>query len=290
MKDKLMKIIMQESLINRKPTIESIKNSTIEENNKSIYLGTGLSSSKKVSIGTPFDLLSMILIANKVKNEIGSTTIYHNIADLHAATNNFTNKELEEALKKQEENITKITESLDIKEYKILKSSQFHETEEYQKIISKINIDKHKYVQKEIADIEYFRQQKKAGIKIGWSIKSNSTSFDEVFFDKQYKEIFGNKIISIYTVPGKRLDDKAPNAAPYILTEDEINSRIIFKENEQVAKKLNENDCSKQTQKTVKKYLTAITRLYQETIEPLEGNLDNKISYIISKAFNEVKK
>ncbi|MBC8500937.1 MAG: hypothetical protein H8D38_04185 [DPANN group archaeon] len=282
-KDQLTKIVMQESLVEKKSTRISIEQANISEINN-IYLGTGVSTATDLSVGTPFDVLSMILLAEKVRRATNNETIYHNIADTHALTNKFPAEKVQAATLTQKNNISRITKSLGLENYEVILSSEFHNLKDYADIVSRLEVEAHEYVKYEVADIEFFRKTRNAGIKIGWAIKSDTqTKFDEVFFDKYYQQVFGNSIISIYSVSGKRLDDKAPNAAPYILTERELETRIQLSSNEDVEKKLANADCSPTTLKMMKNHLKSITRLYQELIEQLEGNIEEKTNYIIQK-------
>jgi hypothetical protein len=74
-------------------TKEGIKGVTLTKDG-SIYFGTGLCSHTEMSHGVPCDILSMILNAASLKKKLGLKSIYHNLADSHALSNNFPFEEV----------------------------------------------------------------------------------------------------------------------------------------------------------------------------------------------------
>jgi hypothetical protein len=282
MKDIIKKIIMQEKLIEKEPTLNSI-GLYKKTNVNNIYLGTGLGNHQEMSIGFPIDLLSMILTAEKIRRITGGE-IYHNIADNHALTNDFDFEKIKILSEKNLNDLTRITKNLNLEKYNIFQSSKFHRSNEYNQILSGINIKEHAYVQKELADIEFFRQVHNTNIKIGWAIKGkDKTNYDEVFFDNIYTKTFGNQIISIYTTLGKRLEDRRPNAAPYILLENDLEKRIHFQQEKNTKEIIQDSNCNTTTKNIFKNYLKGLVRLYEQVIEPLNGSVEKKTDQIILK-------
>ena len=59
-----------------------IFNNKTRENN--IFLGIGLTTSSEVSIGVPFDILGIVLVAEKIRRKLNFSKVIVQIADEHA--------------------------------------------------------------------------------------------------------------------------------------------------------------------------------------------------------------
>ncbi|MGC8662506.1 MAG: hypothetical protein ACP5RT_01835 [Candidatus Micrarchaeia archaeon] len=256
-------------------------------NDSSIYFGTGICSHKDLSKGVPFDILSMILTAVSIRKKFGLKTIYHNIADTHALSNNFSKESVEAMTMHYEETVEKIKAVLNIKNYEILRASVFNEDEEYKEILKMSeNMPElstlHSYALQEMADIEFFRR-KGATLKIGWTMSIPNSQFDETFFDKKFSEHISSNVGFIYIIPGRSFDKNKPRVAPYI--DFNPTKRIMIPDEDVLAKITKAEEEFGKAIKSRTKYYQDLFKLWREFDPNLPENttLVEGIQYILDK-------
>lgn len=283
--DRLEKLITNDPLFETKPSIEAINPAIAKCEGGSIYFGTGLSTPKKVSQGFPFDLLSMSLGAEKIRRALGLHAIYHHIADTHALSNPFVDEVVLAGLAANAQNTLKLmSDNLGLQSYKVMLSSEFDSSPVYECILDNIKTEENEYVRRELADVEYYRQEKGVCLKIGWIIQAEKTKlkFDERLFDREYLSVVNGDMSFVYLKAGRTLSKTRPKASPYICTDYE--NRIVLQPDENVAVKLQ----SKVPSPKVLAHLTDIVHLYEEIIGPVKGStLAEQIQFIIDKIFGK---
>jgi hypothetical protein len=146
-REKLEKLIKNEALIETQPSLEGT--STYADNTKgnAIYYGTGLATPKHPAIGLPFDVLGMVLVAEKIKRTLGLSDIYHHIADTHAKTNEWADAEAIDRRAHETQYILNLmADNLKLDGFHVMLSSEFDQSEEYKEILREFNgSDKHDY-------------------------------------------------------------------------------------------------------------------------------------------------
>lgn len=70
-------LVLNEALIEQKPTLEATSLSAIDSSPEgSIYYGTGLTTPRAIAFGLPFDVLGMILVAERVRKTLDLKGVY----------------------------------------------------------------------------------------------------------------------------------------------------------------------------------------------------------------------
>lgn len=284
----LQKLLQNDALFEGAPSLSGINPEVIETPGGSIYYGTGLSTSKEISIALPFDVLSMVLSAERIRRTLGMDKIYHFIADTHAKSNKlYPDDFVDKRAKETKEQLETMFANLGLDAFEIIFASDFDKSPEYNEIYQSFSTDKHEYVKREVADIEWLRRNKNLKLKVGWIIQANETDlgFDERVFDREYAEKMGNTISFVYLKPGRTFDKSRPKASPYIHIASE--TRLLLKKDEDVKAKLAEAESvwGDKHLGGVRGYFTDIVRAYEKVIGPL-GKLpvEEKIQAIIDKA------
>ncbi len=75
--DRFEEVLYAEPLVHAAATIETLRPSILREAGGSIYYGTGLTTRKALSVGVPFDILTFVLVAEKLRRTLGFRNIYH---------------------------------------------------------------------------------------------------------------------------------------------------------------------------------------------------------------------
>ncbi len=281
------KMVQNEPLLEVKPSIEGIDQRLQEIERPSIYYGTGLCTPTDLSQELPFDILSMILLAEKLKKSLGLDQIYHHLADTHAKSNpQFNPQEIDSLANKTKEALLRITKNLELTGFNVILSSEFDNTQKYKQLLEKAETNEHEYVKREITDIEWYRQEKKAYIKLGWIIQATETNlgFDERIFDREYRKVFDSGVSFLYLKAGRTLDKSRPKASPYIHIPGE--QRILLVKGEGVKEKLAnaEKEFGEKNLGGARKYLISIVREYENLYGPLGTiPIEDKISAIIER-------
>lgn len=289
--DALRKLIQNEAMFEIVPSLAGIDPEAIKEPGGSIYYGTGLCTPKELSVGLPFDTLGMVLVAERLRRLLGMERIIHFVADTHAKSNRLFGEEaIDELGRKTRKTLELMAKNLGLENFEVLFASEFDQTQEYLKILEFVQprSDKHEYVEREVADIEWLRIQRGLKMKVGWIIQATETVLgsDERVFDREYKSIFpGGKISFLYTKAGRTLDRKRPKASPYVCIPKE--QRILLVPEEKVREKLAEAEKAMNGDKSLggaKNHLMAIVRLYERLFGSL-GNqpYEEKVQLIIAK-------
>ncbi len=288
--EKFKVFVANNSLLETHPSIAGISDSFPIDKQPSIYYGTGICTPKQLSAELPIDILSMMLVTERMRRQFDLGEIYHHIADTHALTNkHFDQDAVKKLAAKTEESLTQIAKNLGLEHFHFILASAFDQTSSYQEILNSFKTDKHEYVQREVADIEWYRKEKNVYLKTGWIIQSAETSLgnDERVFDREYKNKINGDVSFLYLKAGRTLDKARPKASPYISIAGE--SRIHIKKGESVSSKLEkakeEFGPDKQFGGT-RRYLLDILREYEKIYGSFNMSMsfEERLQMIIDKA------
>lgn len=287
--ERFVTLLRNEPLIEAEPSIHGISPSLFSQKEGAIYYGTGLTTPRALSIGLPFDVLGMVMTAEKLRRALNLTKIIHHIADTHALSNEFASKEVVEKIAQDAEKTMSIVAAhLNIPELIVVRSSSFDNLAEYKLLMDKIETSKGDYVHRELADVLWYRTKFNMVLKIGWIIQASKVAegFDERLYDSEYIRLFGTDLSFIYLKAGRTFDKKRPKVSPYISVPDE--QRILLRADEPVREKF-DRAMELWPDKTLGgavNHLNAIVRLYERLMEPIgRATLPEKIQTIINRIF-----
>jgi len=287
------KLVRNEALIEAGPSLDALNPNIVETDGGSLYYGTGLTTPREISVGLPFDVLGMILTAEKLRRVGGFDNIYHHIADTHAKTNDWISEDqVDERAKQVVQTLETVKSNLDLEHFFPVLSSSFDTTPEYEELVEGFgDSEEHEYVRREMADMEWYRVRHGVKIKLGWIIQASETEvgFDERRFDREYMRFHGTDLSFIYTKPGRTFDPSRPKASPYIKIASE--GRLLLDPGENVVVTLERAVEAANGDKHLggaRKHLESIVRLY-ESLYGTFGKvpLEEKIQKIIDKCFGK---
>ncbi len=284
----LRKLVTNEAIFETAPSVQGINPRLNEVASGAVYFGTGLCTPSQISKGLPFDILSMLFTAEKIRRLLPNGTVYHCIADTHAYSNKrFDEGAIRDVAERERTTLRKIAQNFKFDWYEVLLISEFDRTKRYVDILNRLPVSRsdHEYVVRELADMEWLRQEKNVCIKVSWIIQATETSlgFDERLFDRRYRELVDENMSFAYVKAGRTLDKHRPKASPYIHVEGE--KRILLAQGEDVKGKFKaaEVEFGDKNFGSAWKYFNSIVRLYQELVEPIHAKtLEERIEHIIS--------
>lgn len=237
-RDGITKLIQNEPLLHAEATLKMLHPSLFEEGGGGIYFGTGLTTPKSPSIGLPFDVLMFVLVAEKLRRAFSLQKIHHHIADTHALTNTFTDpmvvKKLALEIREVMQRITRITDF----PIEVHLSSEFDQMSAYIALMNQIPSDQGEYVQRELADIQWYHRTLGVRLKLGWMIQAGEAEigFDERLYDEAFRRQCDPTMSFGYIVAGRTLDPRRQKVSPYISIREE--QRILLRPDERVREKI----------------------------------------------------
>jgi len=247
----------------------------------SLYFGIGLGNHHTLTNGLPFDVMLMILAAEKINRELGLSNVSVLIADQQSLTSYARGLSyLEERVKKlaatRQQQISGFSNKLGFKNWNVNCGSEISTTPEYQEILEELRKTlpqvRNQYALMELADIEWFSRHKRTDIKLGWT--AESIEHDERWFDKQYRSFLGNSMTFVYTEAGRTIEGSA--APPYSHSGDSYNvassdDRLLVKPNEEIQKKF------RRMPKKIQNFYGHLTNLFASLGYPLTGGQTQEI-------------
>ncbi|NTW62106.1 tyrosine--tRNA ligase [Candidatus Saccharibacteria bacterium] len=286
--------IEHERLIETAPSLHFLAEKSLEgRRGGSIYYGTGLTTPKAISTGVPFDMLGMMLTAEKARRVAGFDKVYHHIADTHAKTNAWINPaEVDAVCARTVSTLQAVSHNLGLDHFEFMLASTFDGTQEYQDLVDSFSeSNEHEYVRREMADMEWYRTNADVRVKLGWIIQAKETNvgFDERRFDREYLRFHPGQMSFVYAKPGRTFDSSRPKASPYISIEGE--SRLMLEPGVDVAEVF--ESLSDPNLGGAKKHIESIVELYESLYGEIgqtdeEVTLASKVQSIIDRCFQGV--
>lgn len=282
-KDALISLFRNEPLIEHEFSLPMIAESLWAGEIGSIYYGTGLCNKHCLTIGVPFDVLVMVLVAEKLRSALGLHGVVHHIADTHALCN-FPGEKEKVTIKagEFEEVMRRVINKFGLNHFTVVRSSTFDASPEYCAIMHKMDSSGDgEYARREITDMLWYQKSHNVVLKLGWAAKG--FRIDERWYDEEFVRCFGKTLSFIYTKSGRTFTEKK---VPYIATTEE--NRIFLRPGERVQEKF--NLASGNTRKDVMvgaiNYFAAICRLYEKLVYKLDkGPVPQRVQQIINHIF-----
>ncbi len=279
-----------------------------DPSSKTLFFGTGLATRSAASQGLPIDFISYMLTAEELRRHFGLKQIVHVIADVHALANDFMDQDyVDQLAAREKQQIEHAVTQMGLDDtYVVQLASEYKENPEFQKIredamsrITDLPIpdDAIEYVTEQMADMRYFSEVHGATMKLSWVLDPkaarSSKGFDEIAFDRTYRDLYGNDSLSMaYTNPGLTADSSRHRVSPYTFTEGE--ARVLLAPEfdvqgflESTIRQVQEG--TKGQKRAAEKTLAgmqAIVEQFESVVGPLGGHdLENKITEIVSNYF-----
>jgi len=226
---KLKRVVKQERLIEVNPSIAGVNPLTrLEKQNPAppLFFGIGGGSWRELSKGLPFDVLSMVLVGQKIKQTLGLGQCYILLANKTTCINGFSQKAVDRMMIGQKDLLQIVLDGLGIKnDWEVFLETNLEEVigpeakAHYESIVAiadKMPLMGNHYYSRETAITLIF-----GGIKIGWhakGVKNDERAFDQkTALYAKYNET-PHTTSYIYTPAGIRICPKiVERAPPYVL-------------------------------------------------------------------------
>jgi hypothetical protein len=288
-KTRLRQLILQEGLIETRPSLAALERVDRVNPPSAVFLGVGLCTGSQLSAALPLDFLGMLLPAERVRRAVGARTLCVMLADVHALGNGFAADRVERRARQTEQTLWRIRTALRLPAMEIVRASSFHGSASYRRVLAEVGLragrQEDPYFIRQVADLEYLDRRAGGVLKVGWTISASSRvkrRRDEVAFDDRFRQWVGKNAAFVYCKAGRTLDDRRPKASPYVAVEP--GRRVCLRPGEEVLDKLERarGVAAAATVKGVVRHLRAVTRSFSELVEPLRGPVDRRAQAVIS--------
>ena len=296
----LEKRILQEPLIETRPSLEALHRMAHRPPPRAVLVGIGLCTKTQLSGVLPVDVLGMLLPAEHIRRTVGARSLVVLIADEHALSNDFDPVLVRRRSSELTEMFARIEQVLRLQSLRVIRASSFHHTARYRALLQEIERSSpgmgHSYIKKQVADTEYLDQAYQGIIKVGWTLGSGSSPessgarCDESVFDAHVRTCFGNHTGFVYCKAGRSLDDMKQKAVPYVALEPA--ARICLRPEENVFRKLKraQGNATPETIHGYRNHLRAMAYSFAKHIEPLSGPLEHRVQTVISRIAAEPRR
>jgi hypothetical protein len=292
-KEEFNKFILNEPLFVGDFSVQDFDVSELQQNGGSVFVGLGLVSSGQLTTEVPFDVLGLLLPAEKLRARFNLDAAVVQIADVHAlALNEFDPLEVMRVADLVEDTVRRALANLGLNTFKLFKASERDKSILSPTIKDKIRADPrvtNDYILNEVLDIELLRKSFDMRIKLSWIIPGvENCGHDERLYDDIYTDVVRERVAFLHMQPGFSFDDTRWRLSPYIHLGGD--ARILLTENENVSEKFSKYaGCSRE--KTVHNHLRRTVRAYESLFGNLTGlNLQDKVQYIIDRCTSDGSK
>lgn len=200
------------------------------ESSTSTWFGVGVAADD-ASCGLPVDVLILLFAQEMVRRALGLAKSSILIADSNACNAGVPRLDVHRAASLAQAPLEALVGRFGFP-VEICRSSSLAPSAEMQRKQQALEID-NGYVAQQLVQTEIMRARG-AGIKVGWAL--SACTYDETYFDRLYRNRFGDQATFVYTIGGRTLNLQRPRACPYLCREP--GDRLLLGTKENAVRKL----------------------------------------------------
>jgi hypothetical protein len=195
------------------------------ESTTSTWFGVGVAADD-ASCGLPVDVLILVFAQEMVRRELGLAKSSILIADSNACNAGVPRLDVHRAASLAQAPLEALIERFGFP-VDIRRSSSLAPASEVERKQEALDIE-NGYVAQQLVQTEIMRTRG-AAVKIGWAL--SACTYDETYFDRLYRNRFGEGVSFAYTIGGRTLNPQRPRACPYLCREPRDRLLLGTKEN-----------------------------------------------------------
>jgi len=287
-RERLERTIVQEPLVFTRPSLAALAERDPAAAPTAVMLGIGLCTPDTLTLAMPYDLLGLILPAERVRRAVGASTIVALVADTHARTTGFDDRAVEHRARAAVSALLRVRARFGLDSLCVVRASRLHATTRYREWLrtARARGGPHAspYLVRQVADVACLDERLGSIVKLGWMVgaKRDDAVGDEAAFDRWVEPWSRRRPVFTYVRAGRTLDPERPKAPPYVEVEPPL--RITLGPDERVAEKLARAPESDPLH-GVANHLRAIARTYTRTVGPLDGPIAERTQSILDRLY-----
>ena len=238
----------------------------------STWFGVGVAADD-ASCGLPVDVLILMFAQEMVRRELGLQKSSILIADSNACNAGVPRLDVHRAASLAQAPLEALVERFGFP-VDIRRSSSLAPASEVESKHSALEID-NGYVAQQLVQTEIMRERG-AAVKVGWAL--SACTYDETYFDRLYRNRFGENVTFVYTIGGRTLNAQRPRACPYLCREPE--DRLLLGTRENAVRKLYA-DQSSPAMRGYRRLIAKLARAYQHLTGEDPGTPESFLQFVV---------
>ena len=242
------------------------------ESTTSVWFGVGVAADD-ASCGLPVDVLILVLAQEMVRRQLGLAKSSILIADSNACNAGVPRLDVHRAASLAQAPLEALVDLFGFP-VDIRRSSSLAPASEVERKQEALEID-NGYVAQQLVQTEIMRTRG-AAVKVGWAL--SACTYDETYFDRLYRNRFGEKVTFAYTIGGRTLNPQRPRACPYLCREPQ--DRLLLGTKENAVRKLY-SDAASPAVRGYRRLIGKLARAYHHLTGDDPGTPESFLQFVV---------
>jgi hypothetical protein len=242
------------------------------ESTTSVWFGVGVAADD-ASCGLPVDVLILVLAQEMVRRQLGLATSSILIADSNACNAGVPRLDVHRAASLAQAPLEALVDRFGFP-VDIRRSSALAPASEMERRQEALDID-NGYVAQQLVQTEIMRTRG-AAVKVGWAL--SACTYDETYFDRLYRNRFGDQVTFAYTIGGRTLNPQRPRACPYLCREPK--DRLLLGTKENAVQKLY-GDATSPAARGYRRLIGKLARAYHHLTGDDPGTPESFLQFVV---------
>jgi len=242
------------------------------QSSTSTWFGVGVAADD-ASCGLPVDVLILLFAQEMVRRELGLAKSWILIADSNACNAGVPRLDVHRAASLAQAPLEALVDRFGFP-VEIRRSSSLAPASEMARRQDALQID-NGYVAQQLVQTEIMRARG-AAIKVGWAL--SACTYDETYFDRLYRNRFGEQATFVYTVGGRTLNPQRPRACPYLCREPA--DRLLLGTKENSVRKLY-TDADSPAVRGYRRLIAKLARAYRHLTGEDPGTPESFLQFVV---------
>ncbi|KPK11212.1 MAG: hypothetical protein AMJ62_16390 [Myxococcales bacterium SG8_38] len=238
----------------------------------SAWFGVGIAADQ-ASCGLPVDVLILMFAQEMVRRELGLNRSFILIADSNACNAGVPRLDVHRSASLAQAPLEALIDRFRFP-VDIRRSSSLAPASEVERKQEALDID-NGYVAQQLVQTEIMRKRG-AGVKVGWAL--SACTYDETYFDRLYRNRFGDLVTFVYTIGGRTLNAQRPRACPYLCREPR--DRLLLGTKENAVRKLY-SDAVSPAVRGYRRLIAKLARAYQHLTGEDPGTPESFLQFVV---------
>jgi hypothetical protein len=242
------------------------------ESTTSTWFGVGVAADD-ASCGLPVDVLILVFAQEMVRRELGLSRSSILIADSNACNAGVPRLDVHRAASLAQAPLEALIDRFGFP-VEIRRSSSLAPASEVERRQEALEIE-NGYVAQQLVQTEIMRSRG-AAVKVGWAL--SACTYDETYFDRLYRNRFGEQVSFAYTIGGRTLNPQRPRACPYLCREPA--DRLLLGTRDNAVRKLYEDSASPAF-RGYRRLIAKLARAYQRLTGNDPGTPESFLQFVV---------
>ena len=269
--ERLASLAIRQELFARRQYEPVISDRSLESA-KSTWFGVGVAADD-ASCGLPVDVLILVFAQEMVRRELGLSTSSILIADSNACNAGVPRLDVHRAASLAQSPLEALVGRFGFP-VDIRRSSSLAPAADVERRQQALEIE-NGYVAQQLVQTEIMRERG-ATVKVGWAL--SACTYDETYFDRLYRDRFGDGVSFAYTIGGRTLNPQRPRACPYLCREPA--DRLLLGTRENAVRKLY-SDQSSPAMRGYRRLIAKLARAYRHLTGEDPGTPESFLQFVV---------